>query len=125
MNLVKIKTFSNKDEVVKWLTNLLLDSESPFSPLVQEVNRPNENFYVLIDENGAIIPSYILNKGDEALVLWVYKDFRKKGYASFMVSELNIKFAVAAPDSVSFWEKMGFKRMNGKFTSGPIIMRKK
>lgn len=124
MNLVKIESFSNKEEIIKWLTSLLLENESPFSPLVQQNNRPNEKFYVVTNENGTIIPSFIYNKGDEAVLLWVHKNFRKKGYATFMLSRLKINYAVAAPDSVPFWEKVGFKRMNTKFASGPIVMRK-
>jgi len=103
------------------LTKSILETEKG-SPLVEPINLPNGNFYVLIADN-KVIPAYILNRKDEALVLWVHKDFRGKGYAKFMVKTLGIRFAVSVPESIPFWEKLGFQRKSNS-NSGPTEMRK-
>ena len=124
--LIKIKSLPNSQDIIVKLTELLLTTEPSHSPLVEEINHPNGNFYVVIDNhviqnnNGVIIPGYIEVKGDEALVLWIHPDYRNKGYARFMITKLGIKYAVAAPSSIPFWEKLGFQRVN---KSGPIEMR--
>jgi len=119
MKLVKIKNLPNKIEIIKWLTELILESESSYCPLIEQNNLPNENFYVIV--NTDIIPAYISTKNNEALVLWVHKDFRNKGYAKFMINTLGIKYTIAAPSSIPFWQKLGFKRKNNS-SSGPIMM---
>ena len=117
--LIKIKNLPNSKDIIVGLRELLLATEPPGSPLVGEINHPNGNFYVVIDK-GIIIPGYIEVKGDEALVLWIHKDYRNKGYARFMITKLGIKYAVAAPSSIPFWEKLGFRRVS---KSGPVEMR--
>ena len=121
LKLTKIKNLSNSRDIIIWLTELLIESESSNSPLVQKINYPNKEFYILIDKD-VIIPAYIQIKGDETLVLWIHKDYRKKGYAKFMIATLGIKYAIAAPSSIPFWEKIGFRRIN-RLGSGPIEMR--
>ncbi len=119
--LIKIKNLPNSQDILIGLIELLLASEPSHSPLVEKINHPNGDFYVIIDR-GIIIPGYIEVKGDEALVLWIHPDYRNKGYAKFMINTLGIKYAVAAPSSIPFWEKLGFRRVN-KFSSGPTEMR--
>lgn len=121
MKLVKIKNLPNKQEIIKWLINLLIESESSYSPLISESIHPTENFYILT-YNKILLPAYILSKDNEALVLWVHKDYRKKGYGKFMVNTLGIKHAVAAPRSIHFWEKLGFKRISNG--SGKAVMKR-
>jgi len=38
-----------------------------------------------------------------------------------MIGTLGIRYTIAAPSSVQFWQKLGFKRKNNN-NSGPIIM---
>jgi hypothetical protein len=122
MKLVKIKNLPNNQEIIKWLIDLLMDSESSYSPLINKTCYPTIEYY-LIKDNDIIIPAYILYENKEALVLWVHKDYRKNGYAKFMVKSLGIKYAVAAPTSIPFWKKLGFKQMSNPYASGPAVMR--
>ena len=121
LKLMKIKNLPNSRDIIIWLTGLLLESEPSNSPLIEKINYPNKEFYILICDN-IIIPAYIQIKGDEALVLWIHKYYRNKGYAKFMIATLDIKYAVAAPASIPFWEKIGFRRIN-RLGCGPIEMR--
>lgn len=124
LKLVKLKNVEHSKEIIKWLTTLLKESESLYSPLTEEINHPNENFFVIKD-NGVIMPAYILCDRYEALVLWVHESCRKKGYARFMIRAKDIRYAIAAPDSVPFWLKIGFKRVDNSFSTAPIRVRRK
>ena len=121
MKLVKLKNVPNKNEIISWLIKLLKESESNYSPLIEENNYPNKEFFILINGD-KIIPAYIECKKDEALVLWVHESCRKQGYAKFMINKMGIKYAIAAPDSIQFWKTMGFNQISS--SSGPAIMKR-
>lgn len=122
MRLVKLKNVPNKEETIARLISLLKQSESPQSPLVEDINHPNQHFYVVIKDD-VVVPAYILVKDDEALVLWVHRDFRNNGYGKFMVQNMNIRYVTALPSSVSFWKQIGFRTTHGMRDSGPIRMK--
>jgi len=48
MKLTKIKHIKDNKNVIKWLINLLITSESSYSPLIEEINHPTNNFYILL-----------------------------------------------------------------------------
>ena len=121
LKLVKIRKLKYREDIIEWLIKLLLESESCYSPLIEKINHPNDNFFILT-HNDIIIPAYIEIKGDEALVLWVHQSYRNKGYAKFMITTLGIKYAIAAPSSIPFWKKLGFQQMS-TVNSGPVEMK--
>lgn len=124
-SIIKIKNLSknfNKEEIIEKLIFLVKTNEK-YSPLAEEINLPNKNFYIVLKE-GKIIPAYALVKDNEALVLWVNKDYRRKGYAKLLINSLNIKYTIAYPPSVKFWESLGFVSRSHS-GCGPIEMYRK
>ena len=111
MKVVKIKNLRNKQEKLEWLSLLLLSSEDKNSSILKVY--PNEEFYVLTI-NDDVLPAYVHIKENEAIVLWVHKDYRSKGYASFMIQSLGIKYTIADPGSVAFWQKIGFQQLSSQ-----------
>jgi hypothetical protein len=124
LKLVKLKNVRNKKEIIKWLITLLKETETIYSPLIEEINHPTEEFFIIKDEDN-FIPAYILCDKDEALVLWVHESFRNRGYANFMIKTMNVKYAVASPTSILFWQRVGFERVSNSMCSGPIRVKKK
>jgi len=113
MKLVKISKLENKEEILKWLTKSLLESETTHSPLREASYRPDETFYVLkVDD--VFVPAYIKRIGTEVEVLWVHPEHRRKGYASFMVKTLGIRYAFIAATSFPFWRAAGFTKIGGE-----------
>lgn len=123
LKIIKIKNIPNASEIILWLVTLLKESENHYNPLIEEINLPSKDFFILKDCD-IIMPAYILCKEDEALVLWVHKSCRKRGYAKFMINSMNIRYAIAAPESIVFWEKIGFKKLDSNLSSGPIRFRR-
>jgi GNAT superfamily N-acetyltransferase len=124
-SIIKIKNLPkhfNKEEIIKELI-FLVQSDEKYSPLAEEINLPNKNFYIVLKEE-KIIPAYALVKDNEALVLWVNKDYRRKGYAKLLINTLNIKYTIAYPPSVKFWESLGFVSRSHS-GCGPIEMYRK
>jgi GNAT superfamily N-acetyltransferase len=128
-SIIKIKNLPknfNKEEIISQLI-FLVQSDEKYSPLAEEINLPNKNFYVVVEKHtkeGKIIPAYALVKDNEVLVLWVHKDYRRKGYGKLLINSLNIKHTVAYPPSVKFWESLGFISRSHS-GCGPIEMYRK
>jgi hypothetical protein len=121
LKLVKIGTYPNCDEIITYLIGMLKESET--GALTEEINLPTSYFFV-IEDNGVIMPAYILCDRYEALVLWVHKSCRGKGYGKFMVSNRDIRYAVVLESAIPFWLKIGFRRVDNSFSSGPVRVRK-
>ena len=132
MKLVKIKSLPDADEVISWLVDLVKNDEMNTGswPLALPSYTPDGNFYVVEDQDSQddriVMPAYIMAIGDEALVLWVDKSCRRKGYAKFMVNSLGIRYCVAIESSVPFWKSLGFKQLNGhsNYNQGGIRMKR-
>lgn len=107
MKATKIKNMKNKRAIFKMLIQDL--SENGF----YETNwiYPTYDSYIIVD-NDKIISCYITIKEDEAISLWVSPLNRKHGYARFLVSLFNIKYASAYPSSLLFWKSLGFKEIS-------------
>lgn len=90
-------------------------------------NRPdnpaNVDKLYIVEDNGVLMPAYILINGDEAVILWVDASRRRNGYAKFMVDSLGIKYCVAMESSVPFWRSIGFQQLNSN-SGGEIRMRR-
>lgn len=56
-------------------------------------------------------------------MLWIRKDYRRHGYASFLVNELDIKEASVLRSSVKFWTKNGFRESDSE--PGRLIKMKR
>jgi GNAT superfamily N-acetyltransferase len=105
MKLVKIKNIKNSKKILTEL-NSKID--------ILDWKLAEENSYVIVEENGDVIPAYItLGDHDYALTLWVDKKYRGKGYGKFLVESLGVKYAVVLYSSVPFWESIGFVKIGG------------
>ncbi len=113
MKAVKIKNLPNKFIIIEELTELVKADEYNNGnwPLTDQNNLPTEDFYVLVKEK-EIIPAYIKIMNETAMVLWVHKDYRRKGYGQFLVKSLNIKYVIAHEPSLNFWQSLGFKTIS-------------
>lgn len=113
MKVIKVKKLQKlqKEYLIEQVTN---DKERFFD------NLPTNESYT-ITENDTIIPAFINIKNDTAILLWVSKEFRKKGYGKFLVKSLNIKYTQAYHTSIPFWKSLGFSTVNSK---GVVCMKK-
>jgi len=59
----------------------------------------------------------------DATILWIRKDYRRHGYASFLINKLNIKEASVLRSSVKFWTKNGFRESDCR--AGRLIKMKR
>lgn len=113
MKVIKVKKLQ-KIQKEYLIEQVKLDKERFFDELI------NDESYT-IKENDTIIPAFINIKNDTATLLWVAKEFRKKGYGTFLVNCLNIKYTQAHPTSIPFWKSLGFSIINSK---GVICMKR-
>lgn len=105
MKVIKIKNLQNSKKI---LTEINARIE------ILDWKGAEENSYVIVENNGQIIPAYItLGDCDYALTLWVDKEYRGKGYGKFLVDSLGVKYAIVLYSSVPFWESIGFVRIGG------------
>ena len=113
MKVIKVKKLQKlqKEYLIEQVIN---DKERFFDEF------PNDESYT-IKENDIIIPAFINIKNDTATLLWVSKEFRKKGYGKFLVNCFNIKYTQAHYTSVPFWKSLGFSIINSK---GVICMKR-
>ena len=104
-------------------------NESEKAYLIESVKNDKERFFTdlptnssyTIRDNGIIIPAFINIENDVATLLWINKDFRRKGYGSFLINSFNIKYVQAHHSSISFWKALNFNMVNSK---GLICMKK-
>lgn len=113
MRTIKVKNLSTyqKEYLIKKVKE---DTDRFFNEL------PNNESYTIID-NEILIPAFINFKGNTVELLWISKDFRRKGYGKFLVNHFKIKYTEAYHKSIPFWESLGFYIINSK---GPICMKK-
>ena len=113
MKVIKVKKleFLQKEYLIE---QVKLDKERFFDEL------PTNESYT-IKENDTIIPAFINIKNNTAILLWVAKEFRKKGYGRFLVNCFNIKYTQAHHTSIPFWKSLGFSIINSK---GVICMKR-
>jgi GNAT superfamily N-acetyltransferase len=133
MKVIKIKNlklndigskFESRADVVRWLTELVVELELAGSPLVQLGCRPTEDFYVMVI-NEVIVPAYISVTDHTAHLLWVHPDYRRRGYAKYMVETLNVKYTFAVQSSVPFWRSLGFACAIRDISDSVIAMTKR
>jgi hypothetical protein len=123
MKVIKVKKLQKlqKEYLIEQVIN---DKERFFDEF------PNDESYT-IKENDIIIPAFINIKNDTATLLWVSKEFRKKGYglttcsfhslSRFLVNCFNINYTQAHYTSIPFWKSLGFSIINSK---GVICMKR-
>ena len=103
MKIIKIKNLKS---------NVLEDLKERVKDFSCE-NLPNKDSYVLLTENGKIIPCYISIMGDEILSLRVDPTERGKGYAKFLVNSFpSVRYVTSLPSALSFWHSLGFKNVS-------------
>ena len=92
-------------------------NESQKEYLIERVNGDKDRFFVqmpinntyTIMENGNIIPAFINIKDNLPNILWVDKEFRRKGYGTFLVNKFNVKYVQVHSHSIPFWKSLGFR----------------
>jgi len=62
------------------------------------------------------VPAFVTHNPEdiEHNIIWIREDFRGHGYGEYMINTLKINETYALPESVKFWEKLGFKKIEEK-----------